>query len=335
MRVNGASEYARMQMLQRQALATRDRLDTAAIEMTTKLKASRFEASGGNLTRLFALERSLDRNAVFTETITLTELRLEITQQGFTQTQQTSELLAMELTSTTSLKDYSAAMIHASSARAAFDSMAGMLNTQVAGQSLFAGAETDSAALIDGGAILAKLDALVAGAATAADVLQIVDDYFADGGEFRTVDYVGSTDPLTAVDIGEGQRLDMGVLAIDERLVAQMRAYATAAVVAGGALAGDTTARLEVLAASGTRMLEAKEGLLDLRAEVGMRQQQVEDAKAARVSERETLDLARTKIVAADPLEAASNYQMLESQLESIFTVTARLASLRFANYMP
>ena len=57
MRVNGGSELARMQMLQRQAIATRNRLDVAAKELTTNLKANRFEASGGNLTRLFALER--------------------------------------------------------------------------------------------------------------------------------------------------------------------------------------------------------------------------------------------------------------------------------------
>ena len=52
MRVNGGSDLARMQALQKQALATRNRLDTAANEMTTNLKASRFEATGGNLTRL-------------------------------------------------------------------------------------------------------------------------------------------------------------------------------------------------------------------------------------------------------------------------------------------
>ena len=85
MRVGGGSELARMQMLQRQAIATRNRLDVAAKELTTNLKANRFEASGGNLTRLFALERSLDRNAVFSQTISLTELRLEIMQESFGQ----------------------------------------------------------------------------------------------------------------------------------------------------------------------------------------------------------------------------------------------------------
>ena len=81
-------------------------------------------------------------------------------------------------------------------------------------------------------------------------------------------------------------------------------------------------------------MLAAKEGILDLRAAVGSQQERVERAKAQRVSERDTLDLARSKLMATDPLEAASAYQSLEVQLESIYTVTSRLANLRFANFM-
>jgi flagellar hook-associated protein 3 FlgL len=336
MRVGGGSELARMQMLQRQAIATRNRLDVAAKELTTKLKANRFEASGGNLTRLFALERSLDRNAVFSQTISLTELRLEIMQESFGQMLTPAGDLAVDLTAAASLGDYGAAMQHATSARAAFADAVGLLNTQVAGQSLFAGTETDSAALIDADAILAQLSVAVAGATTAADAMAAVDAYFASpAGGFYTTAYVGATDDLTPVDIGEGQRLDYGMRADEDRIVALLRAHATAAVVADGALAGDVTERLAMLGAAGERTLDAKEGLLDLRADVGIRQERVENAKASRTAERETLDLARTKIVVVDELEAASVFQQLEVQLESIYAVTARLASLRFANFMP
>ena len=188
MRVNGGSELARMQMLQRQAVATRNRLDVAAKELTTNLKANRFEASGGNLTRLFALERSLDRNAVFSQTISLTELRLEIMQESFGQMLKPAEDLALDLTQAAALGDYSGAMLHATTARSAFVDAVGLLNTQVAGQSLFAGTETDSAALVDAEAILADLSAAVAGATTAADAIAAVDAYFASpaGGFFTS-----------------------------------------------------------------------------------------------------------------------------------------------------
>ena len=323
-----------MQMLQRQAIATRNRLDVAAKELTTNLKANRFEASAGNLTRLFALERSLDRNAVFSQTISLTELRLEIAQESFGQMLTPATDLAVDLTSAASLGDYGAAMQHASSARAAFADAVGLLNTQVAGQSLFAGTETDSAALIDAETILGQLSAAVAGATTAADAMAAVDAYFAPGGGFFTTAYVGATDDLTPVDIGEGQRLDYGMRADQDELVAVLRGLGIAAVVAGGAFAGNQAERMELMGEAGSQLLAAKEGILDLRSGVGSLQEAVEQAKAERVSERETLDLARAKIVATDPLEAASAYQTLQVQLEQIYTVTSRLANLRFANFM-
>ena len=45
MRVNGGSELARLQMLQRQAIGVRNRLGVASEEMTTNQKASRYEAT--------------------------------------------------------------------------------------------------------------------------------------------------------------------------------------------------------------------------------------------------------------------------------------------------
>ena len=73
MKINGAADLARMQVLQKRAFDTRVALDRAATELTTGEQASRFKATGGNLTRLFALERSIDRNAVFSETISVGE----------------------------------------------------------------------------------------------------------------------------------------------------------------------------------------------------------------------------------------------------------------------
>jgi flagellar hook-associated protein 3 FlgL len=335
MRVNGGSELARLQMLQKQAFETRNKLDVAAQELTTNLKASRFEATGGNLTRLFALERSLDRNAVFSQTISLTELRLDVMQETLGRILTPVEDLALDLSSAVPLGDYAGAQLHATTARRVFADTVGHLNTQVAGQSLFAGTATDGAALAASDAILADLDALAAGAATAADAIAAIEDYFAKpAGAFYTNGYTGAADDLTPVDIGEGQRLDYGMRAEQDELVAVLKGLGIAAVVAGGAFAGNQAERMALAGEAGSQLLAAKEGVLDLRSAVGSLQEAVEHAKAERVSERETLGLARAKIVATDPLEAASAYQTLQVQLESIYTVTSRLANLRFANFM-
>jgi flagellar hook-associated protein 3 FlgL len=335
MRVNGGSDLARLQALQKQAFATRNKLDVAAREMTTQLKANRFDATGGNLTRLHALERSLDRNAVYTETISLTELRLEIMQESLGQILTPAEDLAIDISDSVGKGDYATSLLHAATARRTFAATVGLLNTQVAGQSLFAGTATDSAALAPADAILADLDALAAGSPDAATAIAAIDAYLAKpAGAFYTNGYIGSVDDLTPVQIGEGQSLDYGMRGDNDQLVAMLRSQAMAAVVDGGAFAGNQAEQMAMMAESGAQMLAAKEGILDLRAGVGSLQEAVERAKAQRVSERDTLDLARTKIVVTDPLEAASAYQALEVQLEAIYTVTARLANLRFANFM-
>lgn len=335
MKVNGASDLARMQALQGRALATRNALDRAALEFMTNQKASRYQATGGNLTRLFALERALDRNAVFTETISLTELRLDMMQESFGRILAPAEELGVNLAQATGLGDVSSARFHAGTARREFAAVVGVLNGQVAGQALFAGTATDSPALAPAAAILGELDALAAGAANAADAIAAIEAYFAPpAGGFFATGYLGTTDDLAAVEIGEGQRLAHGVRADARELVAVLRGHALAAVVAGGAFAGDQAAQMTLLAEAGNQLLAAREGLLELRGQVGMSQEAVERARAGRIAERDTLELARSRLVGVDPLEAASKFQALEAQLEAIYAVTARIGSLRFANFM-
>ena len=335
MRVTGGSELARMKMLQRLAIETRNKIDTAGEEMTSGLNSSRYEATGGNLTRLFALERSLDRNGVFTATISLTETRLDVMQTALGNILSPIEDLSVDMSAAVGIGDQAAALTHARTARQAFANTVSSLNSQVAGQSLFAGTATDRPALANGDAMLADLDTLAQGSATAADAIAAIDAYFAKpAGAFYTTGYTGSADDLTPVDIGEGTRLDYGVRADQDELAAVLRSQAIAAVVAGGAFNGDADAQMALIGEAAASMLSAKEGVLDLRSSVGTRQEALETAKAQRTAERETLDLARNTIVATDPLEAASNFDALENQLNAIYTVTARLSSLRFLNFM-
>ena len=59
--------------------------------------------------------------------------------------------LSLDLSQAIEQGDYSTAMLHAERARENFLANIGTLNTQVAGQSLFAGTATDKAALAPGG----------------------------------------------------------------------------------------------------------------------------------------------------------------------------------------
>lgn len=335
MKVTGTSDLGRLANLRRGTADTRAALDKASTEMTTGENTSRYDATSGNITRIFAIERELDRNEVFSNTISLTTVRVDTMQNALGLILDPLQSVADALPSSVGIGDVSSSLIHARSARNAFTDTVNALNTQSGGLSLFAGTATDSPALASADTILGELDTLASAAATPEDAIAAVNAYFTapDGGFFAT-GYVGSNEDLASVDIGEGRRLGYGVRADQPELVDTLRSEALAAVVAGGAFSGDSAAQLTMLKAAGSAMVAAKEGVLDLRSAVGVTQETLENATAARTAEKNTLDLARNAIMVVDPTEATSMYTALETQLQTIYTVTARLSELSYVKYM-
>ena len=179
------------------------------------------------------------------------------------------------------------------------------------------GAATDSPALAPADAILADLDALTAGATTAADATAAITPISRSRRPARsTRAAISGRAPISRRC--RSAKASGSTTACAPRTISR-RSAARPGAGGGGRRRGARRQSDRADGATrhrGDRLLAAKEGILDLRASVGSLQETVERAKAERVSERETLDLARTKIVATDPLEAASAYQMLQQQLE-------------------
>lgn len=335
MHVSGGSDLARLHRLQRQASETRANMDTASQEMSTGETADRYAATGGNLSRLIALDRSLARNDTFKTTITLTELRLDTMQSSVTAIASAASSLSVALNQTVPLGDVASATRLAKQARSDFSDSLAKLNVQVSGQSVFAGSATDNAALAPADDILSALDALTAGAATADDAMAAIDAYFTGpAGGFFTSGYLGSPDGVASAQVGEGERVDYGVTATDSRLVAVLRAQAKAAVAGGESFALSDQDRLAMLKTAASELTAAKDGVEDLSYAIGFNQQAVESAKAARTAEANTLSLARAGMLEADYETTAATYQALETQMDALYTVTARLADLRYTNYM-
>lgn len=336
MKLGASSDLARLNSMQRQAITARNKLDLSGSEMTTGEKSSRYDATGGNLTRLFSIDRALERNAINSDTIALSEMRLGVVQGSLSKIYGTVETLSVNLLGATGIGDMSAAKMHAQKSRLGFIETVSTLNTRVAGQSLFAGAATDGPALQDGEAMLADIKALATppAAMDSSAAIAAIDAYFAPGGGFFTTGYVGSTIDLSPVEVADGVRIETGLRADDEGLISALRGHALAAIVADGAFENDVGAQKAILTEAAGRLLDARANVLLLQTRVGISEAAMESAHAERTSERGIFEMARTKMVSADPLESASRYQALEAQLEAIYTVTARLSQLRFVNFM-
>jgi flagellar hook-associated protein 3 FlgL len=215
-----------------------------------------------------------------------------------------------------------------------FEAAVARLNVQAAGRSVFAGTATDGPALLSGARILDELDIVVAGAATATDVAAALDTWFGPGGGFETVAYVGGASPLRPFRVSETESVDFAATALAPEVRETLRATAMSALLDRGILAAAPSERAALAGASGEALISAKDRLVSLRAAVGDSEAAIERARTRNAAERAASDLARAALVESDPFRAATELQAVQVQLETLYTVTARLSRLSLAEFL-
>jgi flagellar hook-associated protein 3 FlgL len=71
-----------------------------------------------------------------------------------------------------------------------------------------------------------------------------------------------------------------------------------------------------------------------LRAVVGDAEAAIERARIRNEAELSAAELARARILEADPFRAATDLQSVQNQLESLYTVTSRLSRLSLTSFL-
>lgn len=223
----------------------------------------------------------------------------------------------------------------AAGAEAAFRAVVSALNTRHGSESLFAGTESDGAALAGADTILAALRTQTAGAVSAADLAARVDSFFSDpGGGFMTQAYLGDSGPPLTRRIGDDRQVTAGPRADDPALRDVLRGLALAAVAADPSLALDGSARAATLRQAGVDLVAGAEPLTGIQGALGAAQEQVDAAAAAQSARLTAARILRNDLVAVDPAETASRLTQVQTQLETHYTVTARLSGLTLAGYL-
>lgn len=215
------------------------------------------------------------------------------------------------------------------------ESAVSQLNTSVMGRSLFSGSATDTPPLISGSAMLDALQTEIAGAGTAVEVSNRIDAWFDDpAGGFITTAYQGSDTPSGPIRLGNGETADFSLNANDASIKDVLKAIAKSAIMANGALNGDLNQQIQLSQIASKELLTANDGIVMARAEIGTVEARIETAKTQNKAEKSGLEIARNNLISADPYETATELQAAYGQLESLYTVTARLSKLNFTDYM-
>ena len=291
--------------------------------------------TGGDLGSYAGLENAIGSLAAYKIAATEAGLAVGAVQRSLETVQKITADAGPALLLASSSGESTLVQAAASDARAKFSTVISVLNTRVADRALLSGTAVGTTSLADAETMIAELRTAISAETTAAGVTSVVDAWFDDpGGGFETNGYLGSTTDLSAFRIGPQEEAALGLRGDNQDLRDVMKAYALAALVADGALSGQHVERAELLEASATRLLAGDKALAELRAGIGTLEARVDTALARNGAETVALEIARSGLVEVDPYESATELQAFESQLETLYTITARLSRLSLVDYL-
>ena len=215
-------------------------------------------------------------------------------------------------------------------------SVLGTLNVQSGGRTLFSGVAIDGPVVADADTILTAIETEIAtqGAVTADAVVQVVTDFFAAGGGYDSVGYLGGASAESGPQLSDGEVGVAPVTARDDGIRTYLAGFAMAGLLGRDVLSGNTQEQGRLARLSGEHLHSATTRLVDLQARIGASESQIDRARSEVMAESEGLRIARTELIGADPYETAINLQMAETQLQTLYTLTARLSRLSLTDYL-
>lgn len=222
----------------------------------------------------------------------------------------------------------------AQSSRDAFGTAVRTLNTQIADRALLGGANTQQQPLASAEEILSAIKVQLLGETDPAAIIATVNSWFNDvGGGFETSGYQGDTGPMVRKQISVASTIEISARADDPAIVEVLKSAAIAAL-ASELPALDRNGKIGLLAEAGKGLFDASSDLISVQARIGFAEMRVSESLAASASQETSLSILQNDLSRADPFETAARLQAVQLQLETHYTVTARMSQLSLLRYI-
>ncbi|MEM7596254.1 MAG: flagellin [Pseudomonadota bacterium] len=215
------------------------------------------------------------------------------------------------------------------------DTIVAALNTNQSGRYAFSGTEVTTPPLVSTDDLLADLAMALSGATNEDDLRALADDFFdLPGGAFETSVYQGAAQSLSPIDLGNGETVTLNLRADDPALREMLKAVALAAVADDPAIPFSETDKREIVLGQIDEVLNARSGVIELRAKLGFSEERIDRSTTRLEAERSSFELARSDLIDVDPFETATALEAVRQQLETLFSVTARTQNLSLVNFL-
>lgn len=218
-------------------------------------------------------------------------------------------------------------------ARSRLDSVLATLNTSVGGRSLFSGQAVHSPAVIEAEPLLTALRTELVGATTAQEAMTRISAWFDDPAGYRAIAYQGGV-PLEDVAVSVTDRVWLGVTAEDPALRATLKGLTAAALISDSASPlpiseGKALARL-----SAEALMAGQDALTNLSARLGISEGRIEAAQSRNATDLLAHEMAQADLIRSDPERLAMEMEAVQTNLETVLAITARLSRLSLTDFL-
>ena len=183
--------------------------------------------------------------------------------------------------------------------------------------------------------MLAALQTVIAAETTAVGVEAAIDDwFFAPGGGFEAIGYLGSAQPVGSFRLSDFDAESVQLTAADPAIRNMLKGFAMAVLSGDGRSMLASNERLGLARMAGEQLLGSESELAVVRSGVGSAQARIDTVAARNSAETTALGIAKAEITAIDPYKTATELEAISTQLETLYTLTARLSRLSLADFL-
>jgi len=133
---------------------------------------------------------------------------------------------------------------------------------------------------------------------------------------------------------GNGNSIDYAQRADSVGIRNAIRALAISAVASDAPNFLGTSDQVALLQEAGNSAISATSDITILRETLGFAEGRIEKAEARNHSMKSIFELERSSMISTDPYETATKFEALQVQLQTIYTITARLSNLSLTNFL-
>lgn len=327
-------DMSRALVLRTNQARLRAEMDKLAVEVSTGFVRDSAAHLKGDTSALLSIDRSLEKLEAYRVNAASATFLTGTMQATLDEVQDRSEGLSQTLISAELTPNDALVNTLSEDAETALNQMLNALNRNVAGRFLFSGTATDTAPMPDVDTLLADVRAALAGATNMASVDAALDSFFGAGGGFEVTTYQGSDTGLAPLRLSETEFATVDIRATDEAFRAVLKPMLKAALSTDATLALDPALQVEMLSSAGRELLSAQSDVVEMRAGLGSLEARLEETTTRIAAERSATSSARLDLVGADQYETAARYENIQSQLESLYAITARSQRLSLAEFL-